>query len=471
MLRLFNTLTRRKERFEPINPGEVRMYTCGPTVYAAPHIGNYRSFLFADLLRRYLEYIGFKVIHVMNITDIDDKTIRDSAREGLDLRAFTEKYEKIFFEDVDLLNIIRASAYPRATENVEAMIEITKALMDKGYAYLKDGSVYFDVSKFRDYGKLSKVELKGLKAGARVDTDEYSKDSPADFALMKKSKPEEVARGIAYPSIWGSVRPGWHIECSAIGIKHLGRSFDIHTGGIDLVFPHHENEIAQSEAYTGVKFVNYWLHCEHLLVDGQKMAKSLGNIITLQTLIEKGYSPRAIRLLLISTHYRRQLNFTYSALDAAEHATERLLEFVRRLKEARGGATNIDLEGLVEATRSRFVEAMDDDLDIRRALSAVFGLVSKTNRLLDRGAIGDEDAGKLLRLILELDSVLGLSLEEALQEEVLPDWATVLIKRREEARARGDWATADEIRSRLRGMGILLEDTTTGVRWRLLKKR
>ncbi|MCJ7635486.1 cysteine--tRNA ligase, partial [Candidatus Bathyarchaeota archaeon] len=288
MLLFYNTLTRRKETFLSSIPGLVRMYTCGPTVYAPPHIGNYRSFLFADIMKRYLEYKGFKVTHIMNITDIDDKTIRDSDKEGLPLKAFVEKYERVFFEGLELLNIEKASAYPRASQNVDDMIKLTEVLIEKGYAYVRDGSVYFDVSKFERYGELSKLDLSALKTGASVDADEYAKDNPADFALMKRSTSKEIARGIVYNSPWGNVRPGWHIECSVLSTKYLGEDFDIHTGGIDLMFPHHENEKAQSEAATGARFVNYWLHCQHLLVNGQKMAKSLGNFITLQELLSKG---------------------------------------------------------------------------------------------------------------------------------------------------------------------------------------
>jgi len=468
LLRFYNTLTRRKEAFKPLVPGQVKMYSCGPTVYAPPHIGNYRSFLFVDLLRRYLEYKGLKVTQVMNITDIDDKTIRDSAKEGLTLKAFTEKYERIFFEGVDLLNIERASAYPRASENVDSMIKLTAALVEKGYAYVRDGSVYFSVSKFKTYGRLSRLDLASLKAGARVDSDEYDKDSPADFALMKKSTPQEVTRGITYESPWGHIRPGWHIECSVLSTKYLGESFDIHTGGVDLIFPHHENEIAQSEATTGRKFVNYWLHCQHLLVDDQKMAKSLGNFITLQDLLSKGHSPRGIRFILISTHYRRQLNFTTDALESAEKTAENILVLIQRLKDADG--EEYGAEELVESTRNRFEAALDDDLDIRGALAALFDFISEVNKHLDKGQVSRGDATKFLELLLSLDRVLGLRLAAALEEERLPADTEALIQRREEARRRKDWATADRIRSQLKGLGVILEDTPKGVRWRIVKK-
>ncbi len=470
LLRLFNTLTRQIEEFKPLVAGEAHMYSCGPTVYAPPHIGNYRSFLFADLLRRYLEYRGYRVVQVMNITDIDDKTIRDSAKEGLSLRSFTEKYEKAFFQGIDLLNIKRATLYPRATENVDAMIEITRILLDRGYAYIKEGSVYFDISKFKEYGRLSKLDLGELKAGARVDLDEYAKESPSDFALMKKSTPEEVARGITFATPWGNMRPGWHIECSALCIRYLGTKVDIHTGGIDLIFPHHENEIAQSEAYSGNRFVNYWLHCEHLLVDGQKMAKSLGNFITLEELVDRGYDARAIRLLLISTHYRRQLNFTFEALDASQKTLQRLLDFMRRLRQSGQAGEGSQLRELVESARSRFDAAMDDDLDIRSALVAIFDLVSKVNRITDERTITREEAEDCLSFMAEVDSVLGLRLAESM-EEALPVEVEELIKRREEARDRKDWETADMIRAKLKAMGVLLEDTPSGVKWKTMKNK
>lgn len=468
MLSLYNTLTRCKEAFTPMTEGLVKMYSCGPTVYAPPHIGNYRSFLFADLVRRYLEYKGFTVVQVMNLTDIDDKTIRDSGKAGISLRAFTEKYEKIFFDGVELLNIEKASTYPRASEHVDDMIRLTEVLLEKGYAYVRNGSVYFDVSKPKDYGKLSRLDLEGLKAGARVESDEYDKESPADFALMKRSTPEEISRGITYQSPWGPVRPGWHIECSVLSTKYLGSSFDIHTGGIDLVFPHHENEIAQSESSTGKRFVNYWLHCQHLLVDGRRMAKSLGNYITMEDLVSKKYDPRAIRLALTSTHYRHELNFTFDALDAAEKTVESLSAFVVRLREV-DGEDKTSVDELVESTKKRFEDALDDDLDIRGALTALFDLVGQVNKSLDEDNVGRKGAGRLLELVQSLDKVLGLQLAKP-QTADLSEEVEGLIADREAARKNKNWATADKIRKQLEGMGVLLEDTSKGVRWKLAKK-
>ncbi len=444
------------------------MYTCGPTVYAPPHIGNYRSFLFADIMKRYLEYKGFKVTHIMNITDIDDKTIRDSDKEGLPLKAFVEKYEIVFFEGLELLNIEKASAYPRASQNVDDMIKLTEVLIEKSYAYVRDGSVYFDVSKFERYGELSKLDLSALKTGASVDADEYAKDNPADFALMKRSTSKEIARGIVYNSPWGNVRPGWHIECSVLSTKYLGEDFDIHTGGIDLMFPHHENEKAQSEAATGARFVNYWLHCQHLLVNGQKMAKSLGNFITLQELLSKGYSPRGIRFLLISTHYRRELNFTLTALESEEKTVKNMVAFVTRLLDVDGQEHGAD--ELLEYTRKRFEDALDDDLDIRGALVALFDFISEVNRRIDDGLVGQKNAQKFLEFIFDIDKILGLRLNETVKEERPTVEIEVLIQKREESRQRKDWAEADKIRSQLQDMGVVLEDTLKGVRWKIVKK-
>ena len=297
-LKIYNTLKRKKESFKPINKNKVKIYTCGPTVYAPPHIGNYRSFVVSDLIKRYLEYLGYSIYHVMNITDIDDKTIRASGNEGLSLKKFTDKYTKIFFDEIKKLNMKPADVYPKATDYINDMIKMTKTLIEKGYAYVKSGSVYFNISKFKNYGKLSKINLNEIKIGKTVDIDEYDKDNPRDFALMKASTEKEVERGIYFESEWGKVRPGWHIECSTLSTKFLGDSIDIHTGGVDLIFPHHENEIAQSEAYYNKKVIKYWVHSEHLIINGRKMSKSLGNYLTLEDLLEK-YNPNIEKKLIL----------------------------------------------------------------------------------------------------------------------------------------------------------------------------
>jgi cysteinyl-tRNA synthetase len=464
-LKFYNTLTRKKEAFKPIKKGQVLMYTCGPTVYSAPHIGNYRSFLVADLLRRYLEFRGFQVKHAMNITDIDDKTIRDSAKENLTLKEFTEKYTKIFFDGLDKLNIKRAFKYPRATEEVENMIKMTRGLIEKGYAYGTSDGVYFDISKFKNYGKLSKIDLSKIKLGTTVSADEYAKDSPQDFALMKKSTTEELKRGIFYKTEWGNVRPGWHIECSTMSMKYLGETLDIHTGGVDLIFPHHENEIAQSEAYSGKKFVNYWMHAEHLIVEGQKMAKSLGNFVTLDDLLEKGYDPKAIRYLLLSTHYKQQLNFTFNGLEAAKKTVDSLFDFIKRLNEIKDGKSNPKINSLINAVRNDFVKSMDDNLSITVALASIFDFVKKINKLIGENSLSKKDGERIVKLMLDLDRVLGLGLE--IKEEKLSAEIEKLIQERQEARKAGDFEKADEIRTRLeKEYDVILEDTKDGVRWK-----
>ena len=328
MIRFFNTLSGKIEPFKPITPGEVKLYTCGPTVYDYPHIGNYRAYMFEDLLKRFLKFMGFKVTHVMNITDVDDKTIKGAVERGISLQEYTKEFTEAFFSDIDALNIDRADFYPRATEHVQKMAQMVKGLHEKGYAYEKDGSYYFSIAKFKNYGQLSKIDLSGRKVGVRIDSDEYEKESVHDFALWKARKEGEPA----WDTVLGLGRPGWHIECSVMSTKYLGETFDIHCGGVDNIFPHHENEIAQSEAYNGKKFVNTWLHCQHLIRDGEKMSKSMGNTITLRELIEKRkVDPMAIRLLLLSTHYRKILNFTCDALDQAHASLRRIRDFVYEL--------------------------------------------------------------------------------------------------------------------------------------------
>jgi len=472
VLKVFNTLTRKKEIFKPILKGEVRIYTCGPTVYAPPHIGNMRSFLMGDLIRRYLEYIGYKVKYVMNITDIDDKTIRDSKKEGLSLKEFTEKYTKIFFKGLDTLNIKRASHYPRATEHIQDMIKITRELVKKGYAYVKLGSVYFDISKFKDYGKLSKIDLSNIKVGARIDVDEYEKDNPMDFALMKRSTTEELKRGIYYKTEWGNVRPGWHIECSTLSMKFLGETFDIHTGGADLIFPHHENEIAQSEAYTGKKFVNYWLHGEHLIVNGQKMSKSLGNILTLEDVVEK-FSPEVFRYMFISTHYRKKLNYTDKFTENARRNYEKLKETFDKihfyLKSTDTKKTKFDDKLLkkLPKIKKKFIEAMDDDFNTSLALRVFHELSKEINRYLEKGK--NKNVLKIsLELFQEFSGVFGLKFKE--EEKELSKELEKLIQEREEARKNKDWKKADAIREKLRKIGIIIEDTPKGAKWKIEKK-
>jgi cysteinyl-tRNA synthetase len=464
----FNTLTRRKERFVPLEEGKVRIYTCGPTVYDFAHIGNFRTFVFQDLLRRWLEYRGFKAIQVMNITDVDDKTIKGARKRQIPLRQYTDYYMKAFFEDIDALNLERAEYYPRATDHIPEMVELIKRLMERGYAYRgEDDSIYYDISKFKDYGKLSKLKVEELKPGARVKVDEYGKEEARDFALWKAWDEEDG--DVFWETEIGKGRPGWHIECSTMAMKYLGETIDIHSGGVDLIFPHHENEIAQSEAATGKPFARYWLHSEHLLVEGRRMAKRYGNFYTLRDLMAKGYDPKAIRYLLMSTHYRQQLNFTFEGLETAKGAVDRLRNFVRRLLEVDGKGCGAEITHLMTDVQKRFEDAMNDDLNVSAALAALFAFVRDVNKLMDDNRLSRQEAEEVYSLMMKFDKVLGV-IGEVKAEEKLPPEAEELIRKREEARKAKDWATADKIREQLRAMGIIIEDTSQGVKWRIEKR-
>jgi len=466
-IRLFNTLTRQKEAFKPIDEGKVRMYTCGPTVYDYAHIGNFRAFVFEDLLKRWLNYRGLKVTHVMNLTDVDDKTIRGSQKQQLPLRQFTDFYAKAFFEDVAALNIERADYYPRATEHIAEMVALINRLTAKGFAYRgEDGSIYYAISKFKDYGKLSKIKVDELKAGARVKVDEYAKEEAQDFALWKAWTQEDG--DVFWETELGKGRPGWHIECSAMSMRYLGETFDVHCGGVDNMFPHHENEIAQSEAVTGKPFVNHWLHNEHLLVEGKRMAKRYGNFYTLRDLLGKGYDPVAIRYLLLSTHYRQQFNFTFEGLEAAKGAVERLRNFMHRLHDANGRGSGEEIAELMRKVQVGFGEAMDDDLNVSVALAVLFDFVRDVNNLLDADAVSRDEAEQIYVLAAGFDSVLGV-IGKVESEVALPEEAEVLVRRREEARKSKDWKAADAIRQQLKAMGIVIEDTAQGVRWKVEK--
>jgi cysteinyl-tRNA synthetase len=456
-LKIYNTLTKKVEEFKPIKEGHVSMYSCGPTVYNYAHIGNFRNYVFVDLLKRYLKFKGFKIKHIMNLTDIDDKTIRDSGKIGWSLKEFTEKYTKIFMEDIETLNIEKADMFPKATEHVKDMIEFTRKLVEKGFAYEKLGSVYFSIAKFKDYGKLSKVDLSQMKAGARVDMDEYEKDHPGDFTLLKKSKLDELKRGISYDTEWGKVRPGWHLECSVMSAKYLGMPFDIHVGGIDLVFPHHENEIAQSEAYSGKKFVNYWLHNEHLVVDGKKMSKSLGNFYTLRDVLKKGYDPMSIRYLLIATHYKQKLNFTFAGLDAATNAIKRLNDFIFDLLSNKSKDNNNKVEGLIKKAKARFEERMDNDLNMSEALAVVFNFISDVNK----EKIGEKNSKDILNFMKELNQVLGIMKFEKVN---VPKEVKELAEKRIKARKDKKWEESDKLRDEIKRKGYIVEDTQEGYR-------
>lgn len=462
-LHIFNTLTRKKEEFVPLKDREVGMYTCGPTVYDYAHIGNFRAYIFEDQLRRYLKYKAYKVTQVMNLTDVDDKTIKGSMAEGVSLDEYTKKYKDAFFQDLKTLNIEKAEHYPAATDHIKEMISLVQKLLDKGIAYKgEDDCIYFSIKKFKDYGKLAHIKVDELKEGARVNQDEYEKDSASDFALWKAWDKEDG--DVAWDSPFGKGRPGWHIECSAMSTKYLGETFDIHTGGVDNIFPHHENEIAQSEAATGKKFVNYWMHCEHLLVDGKKMSKSLGNFYTLRDLLDKGYKPKAIRYVLLSAHYRQQLNFMLESLKSAEQAIQKLNDFIQKLGEIKlEGESDKEVETLIIKATEGFEEAMDDDLNISKALGYIFTFMTDINKLMSEGRLTQRSAIEVRQATRAFDIVLGV-LED--KKEVIEEEIEEKIKQREEARKNKDYALSDKIRDSLKEKGIVLEDTPQGVRWK-----
>ncbi len=458
-MRFYNTLTREIDEFEPLTPGQVRMYTCGPTVYDYAHIGNFRAYVFEDILRRHLKSRGFEVIQVMNLTDVDDKTIRGAKAQNLTLDEYTGRYKEAFFEDLDRLNIERAEYYPSATGHVDAMIGIIKQLLEKGCAYVSgDGSVYFDVSRFEDYGKLAHLDFSGLRAGARVAQDEYDKESVADFALWKAWSEEDG--DVKWESPWGEGRPGWHIECSAMSSKYLGDSFDIHTGGVDNIFPHHENEIAQSECATGKQFVRYWLHCGYLVVEGKKMSKSEGNFYTLRQVMEKGYTGAEVRYVLLSGHYRQQLNFTFDTCDAARAALKRIEEFRGALTEIAGAGEEPEgsFPQWAEKGLNGFRKALDDDLNMPEALSSLFEMIRSGNKALASGNTDPAEAASALSALKAIDSILGVMGNE---EETPGEVADMVVKR-EEARANRDFEQADAIRGKLQEMGWEIKDTAGG---------
>ena len=457
-LRFHNTLSRGLEEFVPLEPGHARMYTCGPTVYNVAHIGNCRAYVFEDLLRRWLQFKGYRVTQVMNLTDVDDKTIRDSQAAGMSLLDFTAQFKQAFFDDIRALNIEAAEYYPAATDHIPEMIELIKVLEEKGVAYrAADGSVYFSIAKWPEYGKLARLNREGMRPGARVAADEYEKENVADFALWKAW--DEQDGDVAWDSPWGRGRPGWHIECSAMSMKYLGPSFDIHTGGVDNIFPHHEDEIAQSEAATGQPFATYWLHCAHLMVDGQKMAKSRGNFFTLRDIIERGYTGREVRYELLATHYRSALNFTFSSLDAARAALRRVDEFTERLAGAAGDAAAGVLPAWAGEAAAAFEAGMDDDLNISAALAALFDCIREGNAALDGGQLAAEEAAAVRGLFARWDAALGVLTKPA--EEVPPE-VNALLERRQAARTAKDWAQSDALRDEIAALGWMVKDTAKG---------
>lgn len=458
-MRFYNTLIKSVEEFSPIEGDVVKMYTCGPTVYDYAHIGNFRTYVFEDILRRWLKFRGYKVIQVMNITDVDDKTIMGANEKGISLDEYTREYTNAFFEDIDTLRIERAEHYPRATEHINEMIALIEKLIEKGIAYVADDGIYYSIAKFPEYGKLSGFDVKSVKAGARVAKDEYDKEDVRDFALWKFRRPDEPF----WSAPFGDGRPGWHIECSAMSMKYLGETFDIHIGGVDNIFPHHENEIAQSEGATGKKFVRYWLHSEHLIVEGRKMSKSLGNFYTLRDLLSMGYNPIAIRYLLLSTHYRKQLNFTFDGLKGAYSTVMRLWDTIGRLESISDLSVDNKVKPKVRDMIDRmvkgFTEEMDDDLNISPALAHLFDFIRDVNSTIDRGELGSADASEILKALQSVDTVLDVMTPI---EEEIPSEITEMVEKRERAREMKDFGLADRIREEVFNLGYIIEDTKDG---------
>ena len=466
-LHLHNTLSRKVEPFEPLDPdGSVGMYCCGPTVHDFAHIGNFRTFVFADLVRRYLEFRGYDVNHVMNITDVEDKIIRRVREQNTTLTEYTAQYEDAFFADLKVLNCTEAHHIPKATDHIPEMIDIISKLMERGIAYqASDQSIYFSIENYQgcgcQYGRLVKLNFEEMRQGERVSDDEYEKESVADFALWKARTKEDGE--VYWPSPWGEGRPGWHIECSAMSMKLLGTSFDLHLGGEDLAFPHHEDEIAQSEGATGKPFVKYWLHGAHLLVEGKKMSKSLGNFFTLRDLIEKGYDGREVRQLMISAHYRETFNFTMAGLDGAHTAMARIDECVAKLRDAKADAGDVTAEPSAEVIE-KFTAALDDDLNVSSAWGVVFDWVRDCNRRLAENQMDAATAAAELAAWERIDTVLGVGKAE----EEAPVELTTLLEERAEARAAKDFARADAIRDELAEKGWAIEDTAKGAKLKRL---
>jgi len=473
-LKIYNTLTRSIDELipggikkdKPEDYPAVTIYSCGPTVYSYAHIGNFRTFIFNDFLRRYLKFRGFRVDHAMNITDVDDKTIKGSMQDGVTLAEYTGKYTEIFYADLKSLNIETVEHNPKATESIDEMINILEKIDKNGMLYKKEGSLYFNIAKFTNYGRLSLLDRREIKSGVSFDADEYEKEDVRDFALWKAPKENEPF----WETPFGPGRPGWHIECSAMIRKIFGTTIDIHTGGVDLIFPHHENEIAQSEAAYGETFVRHWIHTEHLLVDGTKMSKSAGNFYTLRDLLEKGYSPRSIRYLLMSAHYKKQLNFTLDGITQADQALERIDNFVVRLNDRKGIAgENSDIENITLALISDFSEAVDNDLNISGGLGVFFEFIHKINSMISEDKVSEIDAEKILAAVKRLDGVFGFIFSGGDDEDADKERIDLLVNERIQAKKDKQFARADEIRELLKNEGIILEDTKDGTRWKRKK--
>jgi len=474
-LRVYDTKSRALTPFAPLEAGKVRAYACGPTIYDHAHIGNFRTFLFFDLVHRYLEWSGYEVRFVMNLTDVDDKTIAGAVAAGASVADFTRPFGEAFLEDACTLGMLPADAYPRATEYIESMVDFIGRLIDSGHAYrAEDGAVYFSVASFERYGQLKGIDTSSLKVGARVAQDQYDKEDARDFALWKSASEEDERASAAWDSPWGRGRPGWHLECSVMSLAELGDTLDLHLGGEDLIFPHHENEIAQSEAATGKPFVRNWLHVKHLQVEGRKMSKSLGNFVTVRELIDEGYDAASIRHQLVSAHYRGDLNFTRVGLDASRRAVQRLLDFESRLAglTVSEGVAATELPQVAREAVTSFRAAMDNDLNTADALAALFSLVSRVNAALDRvQEVTPSDRDAVRDALASIDRVLGL-LEVARTSRAVDGWVAEWVEERIQARAdarnQKDFAAADVIRDELAAKGIVLEDGPSGTRWKVV---
>jgi cysteinyl-tRNA synthetase len=467
-LRLFNTLTAEVEPLRPIAPPEVSFYACGPTVYDRAHVGNFRSFVAVDVLRRTLRHFGYRVLEVMNVTDVDDRIIQKAQAAGRDLSSYTAQYVAAFEQDMATLRLERPEQMPRATDHIPEMIELIDRLRRRGHTYDADGSVYFRIASFPEYGRLSRLDVAGIQAGARVDTDKYEKENARDFVLWKLKTDEPAWAQWEAP--FGRGRPGWHIECSAMSMKYLGETFDLHAGGEDLIFPHHENEIAQSQCGTGRPFARHWLHVKHLLIDNETMSKSKGNFLTIPDLLERGATPEAIRYLLAGAHYRKPLNFGLEGLQQSAAALERIHGLVERLDEATAAGPAGAAEEVARAGREAFDAALADDLNTPEALAAVHGLVSRTNALVAEGSLTRAGAACVRAEITAMDAVFGVLLPGPAQDRLSPE-EQLLFDERQEARRSRDFARSDAARARLEALGIVLEDTPKGTRWRRKQPR
>ncbi len=461
-INFYNTLHRKKEEFFPMDNKHVKLYTCGPTVYNFAHIGNFRAYIFEDLLKRFLLYKGYKVTQVMNLTDIEDKIINAIRGKNITANEYTQKYKDSFFNDLDTLGIHKAEVFPAATEHIPEMVKMIQVLLNKGIAYkTEDDSVYFKVSAYPEYGKLANLNIEEMQKGNRVENDEYEKEELRDFALWKGYKEEDG--NVFWETELGKGRPGWHIECSAMSSKYLGNHFDIHCGGVDNIFPHHENELAQSQAATGEKFVNYWMHCEHLIVDGKKMSKSLNNFYSLQYILDQGYTPEAIRLTLLSTHYKQKLNFTFEKVKTSEKNIRRIKDFYSSLNNFEEHIVPV-FEKLISSTHNKFDSFLSDDLNISGAIGTIFNMIKEVNSYLKKGKISKKDVSDIQEFLRKVDTILNVCKYDEVAEG-LTDEEIKLIEERSFARKNKNWAESDRIRDIFLEKGIILKDGPNGTIW------